>query len=42
VGWAGQLKRWEVVWGATLQEGQRPTGDLSLVGIKVLPQARVE
>ena len=28
VGWEGQLKRWEGVWEATLQEGHRSSGAL--------------
>ena len=28
VGWEGQEKRWDVVWGAPLHEGQSPSGAL--------------
>ena len=34
VGWEGQEKRWEVVWGAPLQEGQSPSGELPILSRK--------
>ena len=36
VGCEGQEKRWEVVWGATPQEGQRGSGVLPILSRKLL------